>query len=393
MPHLGARPGTPESMRDVNRTLVLSAIQRRGPISRAELVRLTSISGPTVSAIVAQLIADRLIREAGEGESGGGRPPRLLAIDESVAFVGCDLSSARAVRLALVNLGYEMFGAEDVKYTSRSATPARIAQRVADYIAKMAARHSALQIRGIGVGAPGVTESATGTIRWTPTLAWRDVPFADILSDRTGLAVVVENDVNLALLAEVNQGAAQDAQHAVLIAFSEGIGGAVLVDGNLYRGRAAAGEIGALVTGRPRRDDDLQQFGFTEQRLADVLLEECERRRIATTGLGRELAMLAGRLSDGGVLQLSARPRRQLMEFVSAAVSSVAAILDPETIVLSGWVERLGPAWLEDLQAAVQKLVPTPPPIRFSELNSRAVLIGAGLMVSRVAIEETHLIG
>jgi glucokinase len=390
---VGTRPGTPGSMRDVNRTLVLSAVQRLGPLSRAELVRLTSISGPTISAIALELITDGLVCEVGEGVSGGGRRPRLLSIDDAVAFVGCDLSSARTVRLVLVNLARAMSDPQDVKYGAREATPEGIADKVADYVEEVSARRPELRIRGIGVGAPGVTDSGAGIIRWTPTLAWREVPFAHILRTRIGLPVVVDNDVNLALLGEIDQGAAQDARHAVLIAFSEGIGGAVLLDGNLYRGRAAAGEVGALVTGPTREDEDLQQFGFTERRIADVLLDECQRRDIATDGLEREIAMLAGRLTQGGVMRLSARGRRKLTGLVSAAVASVAAVLDPETIVLSGWVERLGSEWLGDLQAAVAKLLPGPPPIRFSELNSRAVLVGAGLSASRLALEETHLVG
>ena len=73
------------------------------------------------------------------------------------------------------------------------------------------------------MGAPGATDVATGIVQWAPNLGWRDVHLAELVSRRLDIPTVVDNDVNLALVGEVNQGVAAQAEHAVLISFRDGV--------------------------------------------------------------------------------------------------------------------------------------------------------------------------
>jgi predicted NBD/HSP70 family sugar kinase len=107
------------------------------------------------------------------------------------------------------------------------------------------------QVRGIGVGAPGVTLHSEGIVKWAYPLHWENFPLKARLAQHYDLPITVDNDVNLAALGELWFGAGQDVQNMVLIAIGTGIGAGVIIDGALYRGaHEASGEIGNIVPGR-----------------------------------------------------------------------------------------------------------------------------------------------
>ena len=109
-------------------------------------------------------------------------------------------------------------------------------------------RAAAPDVEAIGFGIPSLVEWETGVSRWSNHLPLADVPFRDLMSERLGLPVVVDNDANMALLAEQRSGAARDARHAVLVALGTGIGSGLLLDGRIYRGaRGLGAEIGHMV--------------------------------------------------------------------------------------------------------------------------------------------------
>jgi glucokinase len=109
-------------------------------------------------------------------------------------------------------------------------------------------RAAAPDVQAIGFGIPSLVEWETGVSRWSNHLPLADVPFRDLMSERLGLPVVVDNDANMALLAEHRSGAARDARHAVLIALGTGIGSGLLLEGRIYRGATGVGaELGHIV--------------------------------------------------------------------------------------------------------------------------------------------------
>lgn len=382
--------GDPSAMRSVNRTLVVDAIRRHAPLARADIARLTSISPPSISAIVEALIHDGLVEETGERPSDIGRPGRLLAFSERVAYVGCDLSEAGVARIGVINLAGTL--TEPSCLPLPASAPEEIAEAVVSQLHSMQAGGGTV-FQGVGVGVPGTTDAASGFVHWAPALGWESVPFGEILARRLGAPVCVDNDVNLALIGEVERGAASDARHAVLLAFADGVGGALLIDGRLYRGRESAGEVGYLVTDASRAAGDFRSFGFLERQIFEIVAAECRRRRRPPDGHGRRTAALSRALAEpDGSLQLSRRGYRELLTTVAGALASVSALLDPEVVLLAGWVEQLGSELLIDLEAAVSQLVPHAPAIRFSALDSSAVAIGAALSARRIGLEAVHLV-
>jgi glucokinase len=382
---------SPSTMRMVNRTLIMRSIRERAPVSRAQIARLTSISPPTVSAIVNDLIAEGLVDEVIATESEGGRPPRLLTFSDQVFYVGCDLSTSNVAALGLMTLSDVAVHTESVRYDDDAPDPLFIGRVIRDYAQRQAeARHG--RISAVGIGVPGVTDVESGHVRWAPTLGWRDVDLKTMLEAQLGVPVVVDNDVNLALLGEVNQGAANQAQRAAFVAFQDGVGGAILIDGRLYRGGGGAGEVGYLVTGVAGHAD-FRPFGFMEQWLFDVLASECRDRDIDVSLYHMQTQALANLLLLGEDSRpLSSKTSRRVVEAVAAALASIVALLDPETIVLTGWIVYLGERFLGEIQLALQRLVASAPPLRYSKLGPLAVIVGAALEARRASTESAHVV-
>jgi glucokinase len=385
--------GTASTLRLINRSTVFGAIRDRAPVSRAQIARLTSISAPTVSSIVADLLQDGYLRELPVAPSEGGRPPRLLAFSDQVAYVGCDLSASEAMHVGFVSLADEITSVRSLDYGGRAPDPERVVELMATEVQAWLDEHPGARIRGVGVGAPGATDVASGLVHWAPNLGWREVPLADLVARRLGVPAVVDNDVNLALLGEVNQGVATQARHAALVSFRDGVGGAVLIDGHLYRGRGDAGEVGYMVTRWPDAEQ-VHHFGSTERRLSELLSTEGERRGLDVSPLGHETGALVRLLLDAnGELVVRARVRRALTESIAALLASIVALLDPEVIVLSGWIETLPATHLAEIEEAISRLVQSVPPLRISELGSTATLVGAGISANRLATELTSVVG
>jgi glucokinase len=391
--------GTPSTLRLLNRTVVFDAMRAHAPVSRAEIARLTSISAPTVSAIVNDLVAEGFVRELppnlSEGsKSDGGRPPRLLVFSEDIRYLGCDLSASDAMRVGLVNLSDRVTEMRTVEYAATPPNPEQIVELLGRALADWeSGRGGGARIRGIGVGVPGVTDVESGVVQSAPSFAWRNVALGDMITARLGIQTVVENDVNLALIGEVHQGVAKNARHAALVSFREGVGGAVLIDSRLYRGRGAAGEVGYLVTDW-RPTEDLRGFGATELRLSGLLADECKARNLDFTAETLASSILISHLLAGeSELVLRPSTKRSLTQTIASLLASVVALLDPEVVVLSGWIESLTKSHVAEIQKELDRLVPSRrPALRVSQLGSTATLAGAGITAHRAATEFASLI-
>ncbi len=383
-----SHPGRPAAMRILNRTIVMDTLREHGALSRADIARLTSISAPTISAIVTDLIEEGLIREQGRSQSALGRPGRLLAFNEGASYVGCDLSVRGAVQLGVINLHDHIVEVRSLEYEPISPEPNDIVEAIARYVERVAGG----SIRGVGVGSPGVIDADRGLVRWSPALGWDNVPLADLLRSRLSLPVVVDNDVNLALLGEVSQGAASQARHAVLVVFTDGVGGALLINGQVYRGGGAAGEIGYMAANQGALHSGPRPFGLLERRVFDLLAGECALRGFDTPVRDYGMSALVNRLLSGsGEMEMSDSGREALLDTIGSALASVSALLDPEVIVLSGWVRHLGDDLLPKLTSRLS-VTPNRPTLRFSDLGSVAAVVGGAASARRATTEALHMI-
>jgi predicted NBD/HSP70 family sugar kinase len=256
MAHETSAAGT----RGGNRDAVLEVLHRSGPLSRADLIRLTGLSRSTVSAIVRELIDARLVQEcagttkAGAGSPGpagaperrSGRPPTLLAVTGAPGvLVGVDVGH-RHVRVAVATPSAvpltEEFRSVDVDHDAGSVL-ALTAELVERGLAK--AEVIPDRVLGVGLGVPGPIDPRTGTIVSPILPGWVGLAPAAELSRRIGLEVRADNDANLGALGELQYGAARGVDDVIYVKVAGGIGAGLVLAGRLHRGvTGIAGEIG-----------------------------------------------------------------------------------------------------------------------------------------------------
>jgi glucokinase len=238
---------------------------------------------------------------------------------------------------------------------------------------------------GVGVGAPGLTRP-DGVVVLAGGLAWRDVPLGSLLERRLGLPVRVENDVNLAALGEHAVGAGKGTRSMFLIAIGTGIGGAVVIDGRLWRGRShAAGEIGALLPGPEFLRWDNREIGAFESYAAGAGFA-AEARRLAAAA-GTPISEEEGRGERLFAAAAAGVPwARQVIDrgvdLWTVALSAAQSILDPDVIVFSGGVADSAAVYLPEITRRLQRALPSLAPIVRSTLGYRASVLGVPALFS-----------
>ena len=233
---------THQATREHNVRLVLRALANLGPISRADIARRTQLTRTTVSDVVTQLSGAGLVQEVGRGPSSGGKAPILLQIPRDARqVVGVHVGDGH-VRGAIVNLAGDVSHRERVELPARDGASALAS--LEGLIDRLVGHATGLPL-GIGIGTPGIVETATGTVRWAVHLDWRDLRLGPRLQARTGLPVYVANDSQAAALAEWTFGGHSTARAMVAVRVGTGIGAGIVIDDRLYQGDGAgAGEIG-----------------------------------------------------------------------------------------------------------------------------------------------------
>ncbi len=236
------------TIRDINRQIVLNYIREREPISRAEIARETDLQRSTISAIVEALAAEGLVEEVGEGESTGGRRPTLLRLRTKEAIAIGVAITPTCTTVATSDLAGRIV--EQREFLT-DPDPDKTLKEVIALVREFSLRNKG-SIEAVGVSLPGLVDPATGNAIYVPYFKWRDIPVAKTISAAVGLPVIIDNDANAVALAELWFGRPEvsDARDFILVLVAEGVGTGIIFDGQVYRGqRGAAGEFGHMVIG------------------------------------------------------------------------------------------------------------------------------------------------
>jgi glucokinase len=257
-------------------------------------------------------------------------------------------------------------------------------------------RAAAPDVAAVGFGIPALVEWETGVSRWSTHLPLEDVRFRDLMSERLGLPVVVDNDANAALLAEARFGAARNVSHAVFVALGTGIGSGLLLDGKVYRGARGFGpEIGHMVVDLhgPECQGDCPGRGCLEvlasgSRIGRDGIEAA--RTEPDSALGRRAA--AGREITGGIVTELAHhgdpaAREVLAEIgrrLGYGLVGVVNVFNPELVVLGGGALAAGDLLLDPAREVVAERAL--PPMRDlvsivpAHFGDEAGMLGAALL-------------
>jgi glucokinase len=273
-----------------------------------------------------------------------------------------------------------------------SHDPTQIEETIADVVRELQATHD---VEAVGIGAAGFVDASRSTVIFAPNLAWRDEPLRKAVEARCGLPVVVENDANAAAWAEARFGAGRGEEYLVVLTLGTGLGGGLVIDGQLYRGRlGVAAELGHITVEPGGRRcgcggrgcweryasgralvREAQEIASLSPAIASRLLDLAGGRPEAITGLAVTEAAQDG---DEGALEAF----RVVGTWLGHGMAAMAAVLDPGMFVLGGGVSSAGELLREPAMRTLQERITARayrevPTVRIAELGPEAGIVGA----------------
>jgi predicted NBD/HSP70 family sugar kinase len=376
------RTGSLESLRERNRLRVIDALRTRGAISRADIARQTGLSRSTVSSLVgdlqaAGLVVERVAESAAPASPQGGRPPVLVALDQSAgAVVGLDFGHD-SLRVAIADLSYailaETYAELEVDTAAQDAldTAARL---VGELIEEAGVERD--RVLAAGMGLPGPIERESGVVHSPILPSWVGLNPANEMEERLELPVHLDNDANVGALGESTFGVGRGTHVMAYLRLSAGIGAGLVINGRPFRGaRGIAGEIGHVLVDPQGPICRCGNRGCLETFVAGPALCELLRRSHGPLTV-HDLLRLAEE-GDAGCQRVLADAGR----VVGRAVADLCNYLNPDLVVVGGDLSVAGDVLLEPMREAVRRFA-IPAAVEDVEivagtLGGRAELLGA----------------
>lgn len=371
----------------MNDRAALDLLLAHGTLSRTRIGKLTGLSKPTASQLLARLEAAGLVVATGTTEGRPGPNAQLYSVNAGAAHAaGLDVNPQR-VLAAVADITGATVGRFELPTPGRRSADGVVTQ-VTDALegAVKAAGLARGDVHRVVIGTPGAFDPSTGRLRYASHLpGWHSPTLLDELAAALPMPVEYENDVNLAAVAEQRLGAARGHDDFVLLWNQEGLGASLVIGGRLHRGfTGGAGEVGFLpVPGTPlvRQVVKANSGGFQElagaqsvPRLARGLGIETPEQPYADVAAGLLTKAAAGHEDDPRLAELL----RLFAQRLATGLASVTAVLDPEVIVLAGGVTTAGGEPLRALvQAELAELAASRPRLLIGEVRRDPVLRGA----------------
>ena len=340
-----------DTIRNINRQIVLNYVRERSPISRAEISHETELQRSTVSLIVEELKDQGLVEEI-EGESTGGRPPNLLRLRAAGPIaLGVDIGTKQTM-LATSDLAGRVIDRESFQTDPDAETTL---ERTLECAGRLIKRGQGVE--AVGVSVPGLVEPERGNVIFIPHYRWRDWDVAKRLRQATGLPVRIDNDANAAALAELWFGRPEirEVRDFVMVLVEEGLGTGLVFDGQVYHGDAgAAGEFGHMTIGAGApvacaagNYECWEAFASERAALARYANLSPEGdggvsfSRLVDSALGGEEAARAALVETG--------------RYLGVGISNIIKGLSPRSVIVGGEIARAWPLISEELIKAVEE--------------------------------------
>lgn len=378
----------PQLMRAMNERLMLEQVRSTGPVSRTELAKASGLSKPTVAVALANLEQDGLVRAAGHRTGVRGPAAVLYEIRPEAGFVlGLDVGR-EYLRGALSDLSgsVKARSSRRVRAASARGRVFEMASLADEMCATTGIRRS--RISQVVVGSPGVYDPERGALTMARNLpGWERHGVVEELRQALGASTILENDVDLAALAERDHGHGREYATFCFVSVGTGIGMGLVIDGRLHRGaHGAAGEIAFLPLGAPGHvgASEIRRHGELEAGASAAAVVRAARRHGLTGSLSARRVFAAAAEGDKAAVAAVAEEA----ELVARAIGSVVAVVDPDMVVLGGGIGQ-APGFASAVVEVLEGLAPVVPEIRVSALGDDAVVDGclaAGMEMAWQAI-------
>lgn len=373
--------GTFRLMKSVNKSIILNKIRISEPISRAQIAKETSLTPPTVSSIVKELIEQGLVRESVLGQSSGGRKPTMLHIDSNAFYViGVD-AGPETVECILTDLTGEILQRTS-SVLKKPLTNAQLISTLKENIQTILKQSKINQDKmiGIGVAMHGVVDVETGTSLVAPNLNLRNTPIKEVLEREFNLTVKVENDARAMALGESWFGGHGDVDSMVAVNIGRGVGAGVVISGKLYHGaQGIAGELGHMTIDLNGDICECGNQGCLQTFVSGAAIAERAEKQIKETVgnlTGKEVFELARNGSQPHIDLL-----RETGRMIGIGLTNLIHLINPGKIVLGGGVMKSEKVIIPTIHETIQKRALTPEAkqtkVVVTQLGDDATLLGA----------------
>ena len=339
-----------DTIRDINRRIVLNYIRERAGISRAEIALETKLQRSTISLIVEELKTHGLIDES-EGESTGGRPPILLKLrSHKPVAIGVDVSITHTI-VGTCDLAGRVL--EKVEFATDSNSDITL-QRIIEGVRHFSER--AERPEGIGISLPGLVDPETRSALFIPHFKWRDWLVAEQVEAAVGLPVIVDNDANAIALAELWLGRTEtrEVRDFIAVLVEDGIGTGIVFDGLVYHGRAgAAGEFGHMYIGK--------NGPITCSAGSNECWEAFASQRATLARYGKLHPQANGEVSFAQLVEnalkgdkIAIKVLLKTAKYLGRGISNIIKGLSPEVVIICGEIARAWPLIAQEIRANVE---------------------------------------
>lgn len=361
----------------INTAIVLEAILRGAPLSRAQISEKTGLNKATVSSLVQDLIDGSVVREIGTGVSSGGRKPVMLEFVAGAGYaVGIDLG-VNYIRGVLTDLRGTIVAESTLPLKQHE--PDRVTEELFRCIDSLIAEKppSPYGVTGIGVGVPGLVDE-TGSVLFAPHLRWRGVPLRRILTDRYKLPVTIDNEANAGALGEQIFGAGRRIDTLVYVSVGMGIGTGLILQRNLYKGASGfSGEMGHLSVEAFGKPCSCGNRGCWEMYASEQALLEKAAKHGYEDLEGLLKAAESGREEVAALLE-------EIGEYLGIGIANIVNIFNPDAVIIGNRMSQTRP-WIETSlrRTVVQRTLGfhlRSVQLLFAELGERSAMLGAAQM-------------
>lgn len=316
-------------MKRQNRTSVIYALWKNSPISRTGLAKVTGLNKATITSIVSSLEEEGMIVPSGSLKANVGRAQNLLMFNEQYGLCAGIVFRAPVMKIAISNIRAKILWSKDLPFSS-SQSPLDVLAQMADLLEEGLATCRAYSgnLLGIGVGTASLLWPYDKMLYAIHSINWRNIPVVEYLQHRFCVPIIADTTSNNAILGEKHFGAAKDMDHAIYLSVGYGIGGGILLEGQLYRGsNGFAGDLGHYVIDPSGPPCPCGKRGCWEVMASSIAPQE-----------PFEKLADASEQGDGASIAALAQIGRNL----GIGISNLINIFDPQLVVLGGDVVRAG---------------------------------------------------
>ncbi|MBA4421235.1 MAG: hypothetical protein C0391_08810 [Anaerolinea sp.] len=349
--------GNRDLIRAINRSIILNMIKNYGAIARAEIAKKSKLSPATVTGITANLIQEGLVFEKTSGDSTGGRPPILLALNPRGGYVvGLKLTDKEVIA-ALTDLEANIISKD--KVTLSGNTPEVVIGDIVGLIKHLLKTKSVDRdlVFGIGLGLAGIIDPQNGVLVKSPYFGWKNIPIQLLIQEKVNLPTYIENDVNTLTLSEKLFGGGHDTENFLVVTVGRGVGLGIVMNGQFYSGDSGgAGELGHTMIMKDGPLCECGKRGCLEAFIGDpALLKEADE--------AFRKGLLEYKIQDITQLTTMAQTGNEVAqtiystagEILGWSVANLIQVFNPGRILISGEGTRAGKFLFDPMKEAIKK--------------------------------------